>query len=91
MKYKFPTFFTGVTGVGKSIIIQSALLKLKKTEEYEDVPMSFSSQTSSFEVQSTIEANLEKKKKTLLAGHDNKTACIFIDDVNMPDMDSCGT
>jgi len=50
MKYKFPIFFTGVTGVGKSIIILSALQKLKKTDEYHDVVMSFSSQTSSFEV-----------------------------------------
>jgi dynein heavy chain, axonemal len=27
----------------------------------------------------------------LIGGNGNKTACIFIDDVNMPDMDSCGT
>jgi dynein heavy chain, axonemal len=34
MRYKFPIFFTGMTGVGKSIIIQNALNKLKKTDDY---------------------------------------------------------
>ena len=35
--------------------------------------------------------NLEKKRKNLLTGAGTKTACIFIDDVNMPDVDEGGT
>lgn len=53
--------------------------------------ISFSSQTSSVDVQTILEENLEKKKKNLLTGSGQKTACIFIDDVNMPDMDDYGT
>ena len=47
---KFPIFITGVTGVGKSIIIQSTLEKLEKSGQFQEIFMSFSSQTSSKEV-----------------------------------------
>lgn len=53
--------------------------------------MSFSSQTSSVDVQTILEEHMEKKKKNLLTGQGQKTACVFIDDVNMPDTDDCGT
>ena len=43
-------FFTGMTGVGKSIIVSDRMLQLKKTGDYEAVKMTFSSKTSSFEV-----------------------------------------
>jgi len=46
-----PIFFTGVTGVGKSIIVQSTLEQLKKENNYEAVFLSFSSQTQSKETQ----------------------------------------
>jgi len=53
--------------------------------------MSFSSQTSSKEVHNQLLDKLEKVKKNLYSGENSKRACIFIDDVNMPETDSCGT
>ena len=46
-----PVFFTGITGVGKSIIANSTIQELKKQQNYEAIVLSFSSQTSSKETQ----------------------------------------
>jgi dynein heavy chain len=47
-----PVFFTGITGVGKTIIANSTISEMKKNHNYEAIVLSFSSQTSSMEVQS---------------------------------------
>lgn len=36
-------FFTGITGVGKSIITNSTIAEMKKTMNYEAIILSFSS------------------------------------------------
>lgn len=90
LKCDQPVFFTGVTGVGKSIIVNSTLQALKKFS-YVEAFLAFSSQTTSKETQIQIEEKLEKKRKSLLSGPAGKRVAIFIDDVNMPQQDECGT
>jgi dynein heavy chain, axonemal len=46
--------------------------------------MNFSAQTTSEEVQRTIEAKLEKKRKRSIGAKGNSRCFIFIDDINMP-------
>jgi dynein heavy chain len=91
LKHSLPIFLTGVTGVGKSIIINSTLEEMKEHENFENIFMSFSSQTSSKETQTQIEDKLEKRRRNLLAGPANRKVALFIDDVNMPDKDEYGT
>lgn len=91
LKHSFPLFFTGVTGVGKSIIINNAIQETKENMPYEDIFLAFSSQTKATQVQMQIEEKLEKRRKTLLSGPAGKKVCIFIDDVNMPDNDEYGS
>jgi dynein heavy chain len=88
---KFPVFITGVTGVGKSIIIADAIKNLKETANHEGIFMSFSSQTAAKETQISIEEKLEKRRRNLLAGPHNRKVVLFIDDVNMPSYDLFGT
>jgi dynein heavy chain len=38
-----PMFFTGITGVGKSIIMNSTISEMKKHQNYETIILSFSS------------------------------------------------
>ncbi len=38
-----PVFMTGITGVGKSIIVNSTLAELQNDENYQTIFMSFSS------------------------------------------------
>ena len=89
--FQYPLFFTGVTGVGKSIIINSAIEESKEKDNYMDIFLAFSSQTKASQVQMQIEEKLEKRRKNLLSGPAGKKVVIFIDDVNMPEQDEYGS
>ena len=84
-------FFTGETGVGKSVIISSLISKLKEEGAIEPVVMNFSAQSSSLRTQQTIESKLERRKgKVLYEAVGGKKLVIFIDDVNMPAVERFG-
>ncbi|CRK89849.1 CLUMA_CG003435, isoform A [Clunio marinus] len=85
-----PVMFTGETGVGKSVIAKQILTKLLKEGSIIPVVLNFSAQTSSTRTQEMIEARLEKRKKTLLGAPIGKKLIFFIDDVNMPKLETYG-
>nr|CAI5844200.1 unnamed protein product [Callosobruchus analis] len=85
-----PVFLTGDTGVGKSVVAKDVLLRLGKTKLFVPATMNFSAQTSSFRTQEIVELKLEKKKKTLLGAPSGKKVIIFVDDVNMPKLETYG-
>ena len=87
----FPIFLTGVTGVGKSIIVNSAIEELMNKGTFQGVNLSFSSQTSSLETQVQIEDKLQHRRKNVRAGPNGRKVALFIDDVNMPACDDIGT
>lgn len=85
-----PVFLTGVTGTGKTVVVQNLCSSLAPMP-YEDpngmgllpVFVNFSAQTSSLITQNTIEQKLEKKRKNLLGAPAGRKCLIFVDDVNM--------
>ena len=83
--------FTGETGVGKSVIARALLLDIGERLGYLPVFLNFSAQTSSKRTQEMIEAKLEKKRRNLLGPPKNKKMIIFIDDLNMPKLDTYGS
>lgn len=87
---KQPVMFTGDTGVGKSVLAKTVLDKLAK-ENILPVFLNFSAQTSSIRTQEMIESRLEKRKKTLLGAPIGKSMVFFVDDVNMPKLDTYGS
>lgn len=87
---KFPVMLTGDTGVGKTVLAMATLKKLAK-QNFVPVLLNFSAQTSSIRTQEMIEAQLEKRKKTLLSAPIGKSVIIFIDDINMPKLDTYGS
>ncbi|XP_055843876.1 dynein axonemal heavy chain 6 [Episyrphus balteatus] len=87
---KFPVMITGDTGVGKTVLAMATLKKLAK-RNFVPVLLNFSAQTSSIRTQEMIEAQLEKRKRTLLSAPIGKSVIIFIDDVNMPKLDTYGS
>ena len=90
-----PVFFTGVTGTGKTVVIQD-FLDSSCEDGYEGglqthpIVINFSAQTSSNRTQLTIENNLEKKKKSEIGAPSGRRAIIFVDDVNMPAVEEYG-
>lgn len=53
--------------------------------------MSFSSRTTSLDVQRNLEANVEKRTKDTYGPPPGKRLIVFIDDMNMPQVDQYGT
>eukprot|EP00599_Poterioochromonas_sp_BG-1_P017876 CAMPEP_0173166600 /NCGR_PEP_ID=MMETSP1105-20130129/22117_1 /TAXON_ID=2985 /ORGANISM="Ochromonas sp., Strain BG-1" /LENGTH=3828 /DNA_ID=CAMNT_0014087887 /DNA_START=639 /DNA_END=12125 /DNA_ORIENTATION=- len=90
-----PCFITGVTGTGKTVAVQTLLNSLQPMP-YDGgmglIPifMNFSAQTRSDVTQMTIESKLEKKRKNLLGAPSGRKAVVFVDDVNMPLVETYG-
>nr|XP_031828293.1 dynein heavy chain 6, axonemal [Nomia melanderi] len=86
-----PVFFTGDTGVGKSIITKVVLKSLEDTQLWVPITLAFSAQTSSGRTQEILESKLERRKRTVLGAPIGKRICVFVDDVNMPKLDTYGS
>ena len=56
--------FSGVTGVGKSVITVAALEGLRDRKGIVPFTINFSAQTQAIDTQYLIESKLEKKRKT---------------------------
>lgn len=82
--------FTGDTGVGKTVLAVTTLKKLLQSSVV-PVQINFSAQTSSLRTQEMIEGPLEKRKRNQLGAPIGKTVIVFIDDVNMPKLDTYGS
>ena len=90
---------TGETGVGKSVVAEQVLdLEAQRVPNSEDpndfgvLPLkaAFSAQTSSQNLQDVFESKLEKKRKTLYGAPAGKKIVCFIDDLNMPQLETYG-
>ncbi|XP_004388305.1 dynein axonemal heavy chain 6 [Trichechus manatus latirostris] len=88
---KHSVLFTGITGVGKSVIAKGLLNKIQDSAGYVPVYLNFSAQTSSARTQEIIESKLERKRKNILGAPGNKRVVIFVDDLNMPRLDRYGS
>ncbi|XP_028414460.1 dynein heavy chain 6, axonemal-like [Dendronephthya gigantea] len=82
--------FTGMTGVGKSVTVKGCLENFSDKGGIVPVVINFSAQTSSKRTQEIIESKLEKKRKTILGAPIGKKVVIFVDDLNMPKLDTYG-
>jgi len=78
-------------GVGKTVIAKAVLNKLSSKGQYIPVSSNFSAETSSARAQEIIEMKLKKHKKTLLGPPKGKEIVVFVDDVNMPKLDTYGS
>ncbi|XP_075946793.1 dynein axonemal heavy chain 6 [Anarhichas minor] len=90
--------FTGSTGVGKpgqelicSVVARGLLNSLQEQAGYLPVYINFSAQTSSARTQEIIESKLEKKRKNIWGAPGNKKLVVFVDDLNMPKLDTYGS
>lgn len=85
----YNVLLTGETGVGKSVITKDFLIASPEDIVYAFV--NFSGKTTTKNLQDAFEGNLEAKRKTLLGPPGGKKMIFFIDDVNMPQLDTYGS
>lgn len=76
--------------MGKSVIAKMVLNTLEATGNWTPIILNFSAQTSSGRTQEILELKLERKKKTTLGAPVGKRVCVFVDDVNMPKLETYG-
>ncbi|XP_065162410.1 dynein axonemal heavy chain 6 isoform X2 [Atheta coriaria] len=86
----YPVFYTGGTGVGKSVIAKQVLSKMFESGLFVPITLNFSAQTSSMRTQEILELKLEKRKRNLLGAPLGKRVVVFVDDVNMPKLETYG-
>ncbi|XP_046331899.2 dynein axonemal heavy chain 6-like [Haliotis rufescens] len=91
LSVKRSVLYTGGTGVGKSVIARGLLNTISERQNYVPVFINFSAQTSSARTQEMIEGKLEKRRKTVLGAPIGKRVVFFIDDLNMPKLDTYGS
>ncbi len=75
----------------QSVVARGLLQGIADKVGYVPVFVNFSAQTSSMRTQEMIESKLEKKRKTVLGAPEGKRVIIFVDDLNMPKLDTYGS
>ncbi|XP_028025407.1 dynein heavy chain 10, axonemal [Bombyx mandarina] len=85
-----PVLLVGDTGTSKTAIITNYLRGLP-ADKYIIQQMNFSSRTSSMDVQRNLESVVEKRTKDTFGPPVGKRMLVFIDDMNMPIVDTYGT
>lgn len=83
------TLSVGVTGTGKTVLINQILGELDENV-WKTNNIIFSSQTSSIKTQDMIEGKMTRRTKTKMVP-DGKKMVIYVDDLNMPKKDTFGS
>ncbi|EDQ84603.1 uncharacterized protein MONBRDRAFT_39235 [Monosiga brevicollis MX1] len=85
-----PVLLVGEAGTSKTATT-TAFLNSLDPEHNLVLNMNFSSRTTSLDVQRNLEANVEKRTKDIYGPTPGKRLMVFIDDMNMPQVDTYGT
>ena len=82
--------FMAETGVGKSVVINSFLNDMVAGGKTVSYVVGYSAQTKPQNLRDVLETKLEKKRKNLLGPPSGKKMFLFIDDLNMPALETYG-
>ena len=87
---KSACLFVGDSGTAKTTVISKYLLGCDPDKTC-SLGINFSSRTSSMDVQIAIEDSIEKRTKDTFGPPAGKRLLVFVDDLNMPRVDTYGT
>ncbi|GIL46228.1 hypothetical protein Vafri_3260 [Volvox africanus] len=85
-----PLLLVGPTGTGKSVYIKSFLTSKLDRSAWVHMVFNFSAQTSANMTQDIIDGKLDKRRKGVYGPPVGKRCAIFVDDLNMPQLDRYG-
>lgn len=83
LKHNYPSLLVGPVGTGKTSTAQSVLESVD-SNRYTILGVNMSAQTSSQNLQDTIESRVEKRTKGIYVPVGGKLMLAFLDDLNMP-------
>jgi dynein heavy chain len=86
----YPVLVTGPTGTGKSVMINQELKERYQNDEYAYIALAFSAQTTAQQTQNIIDGKCFKLRRGYFVPQDNKKGIIFVDDLNMPKIETPG-
>ncbi|XP_068166166.1 dynein axonemal heavy chain 2 [Antennarius striatus] len=86
---KHPVLLTGPVGTGKTSVAESVLQGLE--EKWTGLTINMSAQTTSDNIQATVESRLEKRTKGEFVPVGGKCLLLFLDDLSMPSPDLFGS
>lgn len=89
MDKNHPVMLVGNAGCGKTVLVNEKLSTLSENYAVTNIPFNF--YTTSEMLQKILEKPLEKKAGKNYGPPGNKTMIYFIDDMNMPEVDTYGT
>lgn len=84
----FHVLCTGPTGTGKSVTVQDKIMH-GMGPNITPMTINFSARTSANQTQDLIDSKLEKRRKGVFGPPVGKKYIIFVDDLNMPQLDIC--
>ncbi|XP_042277329.1 dynein axonemal heavy chain 10 isoform X2 [Thunnus maccoyii] len=90
VKIKRSVLLVGESGTSKTATIHNFLKNLNADTSITLI-INFSSRTTSMDLQRNLEANVEKRTKETYGPPVGKRLLVFMDDMNMPKVDSYGT
>ena len=85
-----PILIIGPTGTGKSALISKLLTKDMPQEIYRMIKVGYTAQTQPGAAQEIIDGRLGKRRKGVFGPPFGCKAVIFIDDINMPEIEEYG-
>ncbi|CAM9181911.1 unnamed protein product, partial [Phaeothamnion confervicola] len=80
----------GPTGTGKSLYAARVLARDLPPERCRTVALGFSAKTSANMTQDIIDGKLDRRRKGVLGPPLGQTAVVFVDDLNMPEVETYG-
>lgn len=78
------------TGTGKSVYINNFIYNVLPRSDYKAIGLGFSARTSANMTQGIVDGKLDKRRKGVYGPPVGQKCIIFVDDVNMPEVEQYG-
>jgi len=80
----------GPTGTGKSVSVVKCVTEELDQAAYKPIQLGFSAKTSAMMTQDIMDGQLGKRRKGVFGPPAGQTAVVFVDDMNMPEVETYG-